>query len=168
MRTYIQKAKIISNKFSSMKIKFNQSRSLDFGDTNENKAGLGEEFWDYKEYVLGDSVKKIDWKKTAKFDKFYVKNNKNENSKNIWFWKNNSISMNFRSSPKFETKETRSLILGLILMDLFLKSGEKVGIIGSEISLQKGEKNLIKLASEFFKKKKKFLNLELKKMMLFF
>ena len=163
MKLFIQKAKVISNKLPDIKIKSKISKSIDFGDTYENKSGVGEDFWDYKEYNLGDPLKKIDWKKSAKFDKIFVKNQRNENSKNIWFWNSQSMSMNFRNSNKIETKETRGLIIGLILMDLFLKSGEKVGIVGSEISLQKGERNLTRLASEFLKKKKNTFESRIKK-----
>ena len=153
MKLLIQKAKSVSNRLPLMNLKFSRSESHNFGNIGENKKGLGEEFWDYQKYTLGDPLKNIDWKKSAKFDQLFIKNNRKESSKNIWFYKNSSISMNFSYSKKIETKQTRASIIGLILIDLFLRSGEKVGIVGSEIGLQKGSDKFMPTASDFIKKK---------------
>jgi len=63
MKLIIQKAKKISSKLPRIRVKFENSISYNFGNTKDNKKGLGEEFWDFKEYKLGDSLKKIDWPK---------------------------------------------------------------------------------------------------------
>ena len=149
MKNLIQKSKKISTKLPLIRIKSLKSNSHNFGDIKNHKIGIGEEFWDYRDYVPGDSLKKIDWKKSSKFSKLFIKNNENQNSKNIWFWINNSVSMNYRFSKKTERKIERAQIIGLILIDIFLRSGEKVGIIGSDLGLQNGKNKLISLASNF-------------------
>ena len=152
MKLIIQKAKKISSKLPRIRVKFENSISYNFGNTKDNKKGLGEEFWDFKEYKLGDSLKKIDWKKSSKFQKLFVKNNENESSNNIWFWKSKSVSMNYKSSKIVDTKAERSMLIGLIMIDIFLRSGDKVGIIGSNLGLKNGQDNFLSLAHEFEKK----------------
>ena len=163
MKTLIQKAKKISTKLPKIKISSNKSNSQGFGDIKDNKKGNGEEFWDFREYKIGDPLKVIDWKKSSKSNKLFIKNNENESSKSIWFWVNKNASMNFKNYSNLNTKYERAIIICLILVDIFLKSGEKVGIIGSESGLQKGQSKFIPLASELIKKSTKFSETRIKK-----
>tara|TARA_B100001057_G_scaffold376474_1_gene381626 strand:+ start:20 stop:856 length:837 start_codon:yes stop_codon:yes gene_type:complete len=163
MKTLIQKAKKISTKLPKMKISSNKSVSQDLGDSKDNKKGSGEEFWDFREYRIGDPLKMIDWRKSSKSDKLFIKNNENESSKNVWFWVNKNVSMNFRNYSNLDTKYERALIIGLILVDIFLKSGEKVGVIGSELGLQKGQNKFIPIASELINKSTKLNETRIKK-----
>ena len=163
MKIIIQKAQEISCKLPIIKIFSNKSKSYNFGDIKDKKRGIGEEFWDFREYQLGDPLKSIDWKKSSKLNKILIKNNENESSKNIWFWRNESVSMNYRNSNKVEEKLYRSKMLGLILIDIFLRSGEKVGIIGSDLALKKGPKSFLEIATEFLSKSLKFSDSRIKK-----
>jgi len=40
-------------------------------------------------------------------------------------------------------------MLGLILIDILLRSEERVGIIGSDLALKKGPKSFLEIAIEF-------------------
>lgn len=163
MKTLIKKAQNISRKLPIIKIFSDKPKSYNFGDIKDKKRGIGEEFWDFREYQLGDPLKSIDWKKSSKLNKILIKNNENESSKNIWFWRNESVSMNYRNSNKVEEKLYRSKMLGLILIDIFLRSGEKVGIIGSDLALKKGPKSFLEIATEFLSRSLKFSDSRIKK-----
>ena len=163
MKIIIQKAQEISSKLPIIKIFSNKSKSHNFGDIKDKKRGIGEEFWDYREYQLGDPLGSIDWKKSSKINKILIKNNESESSKNIWFWRNESVSMNYRNSNKVEEKLYRSKMLGLILIDIFLRSGDKVGIIGSDLSLKKGPRSFLEVATEFLSRSLKFSDSRIKK-----
>ncbi|MDC3091075.1 DUF58 domain-containing protein [Rickettsiales bacterium] len=163
MKTLIKKAQNISRKLPIIKIFSYKPKSHNFGDIKDKKRGIGEEFWDFREYQLGDPLKSIDWKKSSKLNKILIKNNENESSKNIWFWINDSVSMNYKNSSKIEDKSSRSKILGLILIDIFLRSGEKVGIIGSDLSIKKGPKSFISIAKEFTSKSFKIRDSRIKR-----
>ena len=154
MKNLIQKAKSISVKLPKIKISYKNSKSQDFGDVNVKKPGSGEDFWDFEKYNVGDSIKKIDWKKSSKQGELFIKYNESENANNIWFYVSKSGSMNYKNSKNVETKLERATVIGLIFLDVLLKSGEKVGIIGSELGLKKGQKNYIAMASELIKKNK--------------
>ena len=163
MNPLIQRAQEISSRLPIIKIFSNNSISHNIGDIKDKKRGIGEEFWDYRDYQLGDPLKSIDWKKSSKVNRILIKNKENESSRNIWFWCNEGVSMNFRYSGKFEKKSERSKILSLILIDIFLRSGEKVGIVGSELGLQNGQKRFISIASEFVNKSYKLYDSRIKK-----
>ena len=163
MKVILQKAKKISNSLPLKKFNFDKSMSLSFGNSKQKKVGQGEEFWDFRKYQVGDPLSKIDWKKSAKIDHLLIKNNENERSRRIWFWRNPNISMNFKNNNKLETKSERSLIIGLILIDIFLRGGESIGLIGSNINVKKGRENFTTLANEFVNKKFKLLDSRIKK-----
>ncbi len=154
MKNLVQKAKSISVKLPKIKISYKNSKSHDFGDVNVKKSGSGEDFWDFEKYNVGDSIKKIDWKRSSKQGELFIKNNESENANNIWFYVSKSGSMNYKNSKNVETKLERATLIGLIFLDVLLKSGEKVGVIGSELGLKKGHKNYITMASELIKKNK--------------
>ena len=160
MKIIIQKAQEISSKLPIIKIFSDKSKSHNFGYIKEKKRGIGEEFWDFREYQLGDPLRSIDWKKSSKLNKILIKNNESESSKNIWFWRDESVSMN---SNKVEEKLLRSKMLGLILIDVLLRSGERVGIIGSDLALKKGPKSFLEIAIEFSSKSFKFSDSRIKK-----
>ena len=154
MQNLIQKAKSISVRLPKINISYKNSKSHDFGDVSVKKPGSSDEFWDFEKYTVGDSIKKIDWKKSCKQAGLYIKNNESENANNIWFYVSKSGSMNYKNSKHVETKLERATVIGLIFLDILLKSGEKVGIIGSELGLRKGQKNYIAMAAELIKKNK--------------
>ena len=54
-------------------------------------------------------------------------------------------------------------MLGLILIDILLRSGERVGIIGSDLALKKGPKSFLEIAIEFSSKSFKFSDSRIKK-----
>tara|TARA_E500000178_G_scaffold355484_1_gene428294 strand:+ start:3887 stop:4720 length:834 start_codon:yes stop_codon:yes gene_type:complete len=151
MKDLIKKAKIISSKLPDIKFAISHSNSLNIGEVKIMKKGTGDEFFEYKDYLTGDPLKNIDWKKSAKIQKLLIKNKEHESSRNIWFWIDNSISMKYGNFEGFKSKYYKSIILGLVLIDLSLNSGEKVGIIGSEIGLKKNKNDFVLLATSFIK-----------------
>lgn len=163
MNELIKKAKIISSRIPSIKFSISHSNSQNVGEIKITKKGTGDEFFEYKDYVSGDPIKNIDWKKSAKMQKLLLKNKENESSRNIWFWIDNSVSMKYGESRNFLDKYYKSSILGLVLIDISLNSGETVGIIGSEIGLKKNKNDFILLASNFIKSQKPLNDPRIKK-----
>ena len=143
----IEKAKRISSNLPIISFELNKTFSSSKGISKQKKRGSGEEFWDYKNYNFGDSIRNIDWKKSAKQGNFLIKYNEVENSKRIWIWKDSSVSMNYKFYKNTESKIERATILSIILLDIFLRSGEKVGIVGSKIGIKNGTESFLDLSS---------------------
>ncbi|MDD3646484.1 MAG: DUF58 domain-containing protein [Candidatus Gracilibacteria bacterium] len=64
--------------------------------------GSGMIFHDLREYVVGDSIKNIDWKTTAKYNDVYVKNYEEERNLKILFALDISKGIEFGSEEKIK------------------------------------------------------------------
>ena len=153
MTSPIEKAKRISCNLPILLFELETTFSSNKGISKQKKKGLGEEFWDFKGYQLGDPIKNIDWRKSAKQQNLVIKYNEIENSKRIWIWVDKNVSMNYRFNKKIETKLERATILSIILLDIFLRSGEKVGIVGSKVGIKNGNESFLDLSAAIVREK---------------
>lgn len=94
------------------------------------KKGIGENFWQFRPFVEGDAMSRIDWRRSARDDRLYVREREWEAAHNIWIWIDRSASMGFASDLAQTSKVERALVLGLALADTFVDGGERVGLLG--------------------------------------
>lgn len=94
------------------------------------QAGPGETFWQFRPFAAGESVTRIDWRKSARDDSLQVREREWESAHTIWLWPDLSASMDFRSDLATTTKRDRALVLLLAMTDLLARSGERVGVPG--------------------------------------
>lgn len=92
--------------------------------------GPGESFWQFRPYVSGEPIRRIDWRRSARDDHLFVREREWEASQTVWLWVDLSPSMDFRSRLSETTKLDRAVILMLALADLLARGGERVGIPG--------------------------------------
>jgi uncharacterized protein (DUF58 family) len=92
--------------------------------------GPGETFWQFRPYVAGEPVRRIDWRRSAHDDHLYVREREWEASQTVWLWVDLSPSMDFRSRLSQTSKLDRAVILMLALADLLGRGGERVGVPG--------------------------------------
>ena len=72
-----------------------------FGGIHQTKAyGSSVEFADFKEYNLGDDIKKIDWNLYARFEKYFLKLYVDEKQLHVQVFLDCSASMRFYESKK--------------------------------------------------------------------
>ena len=72
-----------------------------FGGIHQTKTyGSSVEFADFKEYNLGDDIKKIDWNLYARFEKYFLKLYVDEKQMHIQIFLDVSASMRFYESKK--------------------------------------------------------------------
>ncbi|MGN6464547.1 MAG: DUF58 domain-containing protein [Rhizobiaceae bacterium] len=90
------------------------------------KRGIGENFWQFRPYVEGDAIARIDWRRSARDDHTYIRDREWEAAHTVWLWADNSPSMLFQSSMALTSKETRALVLILALAELLSRSGERI------------------------------------------
>jgi uncharacterized protein (DUF58 family) len=94
------------------------------------KRGIGENFWQFRPYVEGESLARIDWRRSARDDHIYVRDREWEAAHTVWLWADGSSSMLFRSTASDVAKESRALVLVLALAELLSRSGERIGYPG--------------------------------------
>lgn len=94
------------------------------------RRGAGENFWQFRPFVEGEQVSRIDWRRSARDDSLYIRDREWEAAQTVWLWADPSPSMLFRSSLADVSKESRALVLVLALAELLSRSGERIGYPG--------------------------------------
>ena len=90
------------------------------------KRGIGENFWQFRPYVDGESLSRIDWRRSARDDHTYVRDREWEAAHTVWLWADPSPSMLYKSAGATVSKESRALVLVLALAELLSRSGERI------------------------------------------
>ncbi|MDE2063759.1 MAG: DUF58 domain-containing protein [Bradyrhizobium sp.] len=94
------------------------------------RAGAGESFWQYRRFVSGEPAQRVDWRRSARDDLLYVREQEWEAAHTIWLWPDRSPSMAFASKEARDSKLERALIVAFALAELLVEGGERVGIPG--------------------------------------
>lgn len=100
------------------------------GQHGRRRAGPGEDFWQYRAFVPGESASLIDWRRSARDDHLYVREFEWEASQTVWFWVDTSLSMAFSSDRGLRSKRSAALILALATADCLARGGERIGVPG--------------------------------------
>jgi len=106
------------------------STTLAHGLHGRRRAGPGESFWQFRPFVAGEAAARIDWRRSARDDRLYVREREWEAAHNIWFWVDRSASMGFASHLAQAPKVERALVLAFALADALVEGGERVGLLG--------------------------------------
>ena len=102
------------------------------GVHGRRRIGVGETFWQFRQYEYGDRPETIDWRQSAKSDRVFVREMEWEAAQSIWLWRDLSHSMDWRSGANHPTKRERADLLTLALAALLgqaVKPKGRVGII---------------------------------------
>ena len=94
------------------------------------RAGAGESFWQYRRFVSGEPAQRVDWRRSARDDHLYVREQEWEAAHTVWLWPDRSPSMAFASRGARDSKLERALIVAFALAELLVEGGERVGIPG--------------------------------------
>src|ERR1041385_9266962 len=94
------------------------------------RAGSGENFWQFRRYVPGEEARRIDWRRSARDDNIYVREQEWEAAHTIWIWPDRSPSMHFVSKLARESKLDRTLTIAFALAEILVEAGERVGVPG--------------------------------------
>lgn len=125
--------------------------ALAHGIHGRRRAGPGESFWQFRPFVAGEAAQRIDWRRSARDDRLYVREREWEAAHSVWLWIDRSASMGYVSDLAQASKIERALVLGLALADAFVEAGERVGLLGlvpARASRQIAEKLAQAIASE--------------------
>jgi uncharacterized protein (DUF58 family) len=104
--------------------------SVSLGVHGRRRAGMGESFWQFRRYASHDSAAAIDWRQSARSSHIFVREREWEAAQTVWFWRDASTGMNFRSGAV--SKRRRADLLTLALAALLVRGGERTGFLGME------------------------------------
>lgn len=116
------------------------------GVHGRRRVGQGETFWQYREYEPGDPAASIDWRRSARGNRLFVRQTEWEAAQSVWLWRDASPSMDWRSSADLPTKRARAELLVLALMVLMMRAGEHVTLLGSGLPPAAGHGTLGRMA----------------------
>ena len=116
------------------------------GDHGRRRAGLGDDFWQYRPAQIGDSRRLIDHRRSARGDVQFVREREWQIAQSVMVWIDRGASMNFASSGDVVTKGDRARLLGLAVSILLIRGGERVGLTGTDLPPRRGNNQILRLA----------------------
>ncbi|MBV1927658.1 MAG: DUF58 domain-containing protein [Rhodobacteraceae bacterium] len=119
------------------------------GDHGRRRAGLGDDFWQYRPVQLGDSKRMIDHRRSALGDQQFVREREWQIAQSVMMWVDQGASMRFASGKDLPTKIDRARLLALSTAILLLRGGERVGLTGPTLPPRRGNAQTIRLADTF-------------------
>jgi uncharacterized protein (DUF58 family) len=115
------------------------------GEHGRRRAGMGDEFWQYRPAHGGDSARMIDWRRSARSDAHFVREREWQASQTVTIWVDPARSMAFTGSKDRAPKRDRARLLALAVAVLLLRGGERVGIGGADAPPRSGRAQMLRL-----------------------
>ncbi len=101
------------------------------GVHGRRRVGQGDSFWQYRPFLPGDAVNRIDWRQSARSDRAFIRETEWEAAQTVALWRDGGESMRWRKGAPVEKAERAELLL-LALAALLIRGGERVRLLGSE------------------------------------
>ncbi len=115
------------------------------GEHGRRRAGMGDDFWQYRPVQPGDSARMVDWRRSAKSDAQFVREREWQVAQSVMLWIDSAASMRFSSANDLPHKAERAKVLGLAIGILLLRSGERVGLTGTTLPPRRGTEQIERL-----------------------
>jgi len=100
------------------------------GSHGRRRTGPGENFWQFRDFSNGDDARRIDWRRSAGADRFYLREREWEAQASIALKLHDTPGLGYRSAATLPTKRTRAALLLLALASILIRSGERVALAG--------------------------------------
>jgi len=121
--------------------------AVQMGAHGRRRAGMGDEFWQYRPAHGGDAARAIDWRRSARSDAHYVREKEWQAAQSVALWVDGARSMDFTGGPDRPPKGERARLLALALAVLLVRAGERVGLTAAGLPPRAGELQLQRLAA---------------------
>ena len=115
------------------------------GAHGRRRAGLGDDFWQYRPAQTGDSRRAIDHRRSAMGDHEFVREREWQIAQSVMLWADQGASMRFASTADLPEKADRARLLSLALAILLIRGGERVGLTGTELPPRRGNPQILRL-----------------------
>ncbi|MGJ8544036.1 MAG: DUF58 domain-containing protein [Sulfitobacter sp.] len=116
------------------------------GAHGRRRAGVGDDFWQYRPAQLGDSRRMIDHRRSAMGDHEFVREREWQIAQSVLLWVDQGAAMRFASQNDLPTKADRARLLALSLSILLIRGGERVGLTGTQLPPRRGTAQVMRLA----------------------
>lgn len=116
------------------------------GSHGRRRAGMGDEFWQYRPAQPGDSARMIDWRRSAKSDENYIREKEWQGAQSVLMWVDQSASMGFSSVKGGPNKGARAAVLAMAMAVLLMRGGERVALAALGTPPRIGSLQLMRIA----------------------
>jgi uncharacterized protein (DUF58 family) len=122
------------------------------GVHGRRRVGQGDSFWQFRPFVAGDAINRIDWRQSAKSGRpapygWFMRETEWEAAQTVCLWRDGSPSMHWRSRGAPVEKQERAGLLLLALASLLLRGGERVALMEPGARPISGRNGLDRLAA---------------------
>lgn len=122
------------------------AQAVMLGEHGRRRAGMGDEFWQYRPAHAGDDARAIDWRRSARSDAHYVREKEWQAAQTVSVWVDNARSMSFTGDARRASKAERAGLLALAAAVLLTRAGERVGLADGSIPSRTGHAQVVRLA----------------------
>ncbi len=116
------------------------------GEHGRRRAGMGDEFWQYRPSHTGDEARMIDWRRSGRSDAHFVREREWQAAQSVLIWVDDARSMAFTGDRNRPEKGARARTLALALAILLIRGGERVGLTGLMAPPKSGQAQVMRLA----------------------
>jgi uncharacterized protein (DUF58 family) len=106
------------------------AQTVRHGVHGRRRAGSGETFWQFRPFLSGEPSSRVDWRRSAREERAFVREREWEAAHTVWIWFDRSPSMQFGSTLAAVSKIDRAALLALAFADLCVRGGERAGLLG--------------------------------------
>ncbi|WP_049645486.1 DUF58 domain-containing protein [Candidatus Rhodobacter oscarellae] len=122
------------------------AQAVMLGAHGRRRAGMGDEFWQYRPARAGDPVRAIDWRRSAKSDAHFVREKEWQAAQAVLVWVDEAQSMNFASDKNLPTKADRARLLAMAISVLLIRGGERVALVSLGTPPRSSQLQLLRIA----------------------
>lgn len=116
------------------------------GGHGRKRVGAGDDFWQYRPLEAGDTMRMIDWRRSARSDAQFVRQQEWQIAQSVLFWVDRARSMQFSSGPNLPDKIDRAQLVALTIAILLSRGGERIGLLGADLPARAGATQLHRFA----------------------
>jgi uncharacterized protein (DUF58 family) len=116
------------------------------GAHGRRRAGVGDEFWQYRPAMPFDEARRIDWRRSARSDQHFMREKEWQATQSVHLWVDPSLSMEYQSTPALPKKADRARLLALATAILLERAGERVGLADAITPPRAGQAQLTRIA----------------------
>lgn len=118
------------------------------GSAGRKRAGSGEDFWQYRHYAQTDAADRIDWRRSARGDDYFVRETELETARTLLFWLDPSAGFDWTGDTSRITKADRARAIMLAFGIVAAKAGERVGVLNAGRKASLGKSAADRLAED--------------------
>ncbi|MEE8657432.1 hypothetical protein CGLAMM_09355 [Acetobacteraceae bacterium EV16G] len=101
---------------------------LESGTHRRRRAGMGQDFWQFRLAQPHEPSRHIDWRQSARSRQLWVRQKEAETQRSLALWCDVSASMQWRSRARLPLKRDVAFIAAIALGGAALKGGENVAL----------------------------------------